>query len=1285
MPTTPAAVATPLEISATSGASVSFGVGAPPPPPPPPAPVAEFIGSPLSGSTPLAVTFTDQSTGTITSRLWDFGDGTTSTAVNPTKAFLTAASFTVALTVTGPGGSNTRTRTAYVTATAPAPGPTPPPPPPPPAPVTAGGGSDAAVLRPMDTWAGSAAWTAGLSFAYGEVPSPETIGGAGASLQVDVRNRWPDNSLKFAVVSGITTSADVAVLRGSTPATGTAVAEPSIAASVTFTNVRNSAGTVLHASLVADLATARAAGAGTWGRTQPRKVREILGPVMSEFHYFAPTDDAHTSVWFYVRAYSNGAASVRVVVQNSWTQVASPGQRDYDVSISVGGSVVYTASNIVAFHHTRWTQLHWVGTGGVMAQSARHLQGTALVPRAAIDDVDATVWTALPDGGTKYAAWTRSLAERPTPFALANIDPALGAGGATDNVGPLPTWDVVYTITGDARAYWAVIGNAEAMGRFSLLYVDEVTGRPLEPSRYPNLRASGGGVSDAWGGSPATPSPSGGASTPVWAYTHGPKGGYLAYLLTGEWHHLQTVQHFSGFVPLWQPGDAAYRYGGPHTPIPFWLQLRGNANAWDFHFKAAIITPDRINDVAVTGADADMRADIIGRNDVSIRLWHDFYAPTGTFSNVGPYVGKPQSMRDNVFGVFYQENNVPVPEATVSQMQQGYTHNAIMWGFLARVPTARQSELEWLTTFCTRYVVGMLGAASVDPRPDWRLCTGFEQVVGSSDPYDGNWVMYPSWRAAWDVVAARPPAPSTTLTLPVPAGNFIHDASEVFSTPSWTVGFDIKAGGTLSPFNSHTHAFIWSVAFMHEVSRRLPISGADTAADRFYGSDSFFNTTQPGGGWTLWPGASVVSREWVPAYVPRTVGEAAVITTTNSYQSVRQTLPYMGQAIGTADFSGGAFNRWASRFGKHVIHGGGHSANDDASVYALSFTTRSVSFELLLGMYDLRDDGTWINYGSGAFGGLGNSVQYFIWRGPASTLPADPLNSAGWAVADDVTVNRREYKEGWPGSAHTYDTMRIIPPSMGGGPQGSLLRHGGFAVGAVVSMDTFWAHRFQLGQTSWTRYPQIMDSFARSSSLDTRRRRVLPFGTRSYRDMSNGNFAPVAGSVTGLPTGYSDNLLMEYHEARDLHVVIRNTQEERDAGTPSKWAWIAGGSTTTGAWTTVTWVGGTAPPNMASPGANITAQAGCVYIDALQQFCYYSRADVDAYYLVTVPANPADPWSWTRVPITGAGRPSLYAQPATHVYRRWDWAPALKCISYVPWSRDTGATIDKVILIRVVP
>jgi PKD repeat protein len=67
----------------------------------------------------LAATFTDTSTdsdGTIVSRAWDFGDGTTSTATNPAKTYAAAGTYNVGLTVTDDdGATNTTTKPVVVT------------------------------------------------------------------------------------------------------------------------------------------------------------------------------------------------------------------------------------------------------------------------------------------------------------------------------------------------------------------------------------------------------------------------------------------------------------------------------------------------------------------------------------------------------------------------------------------------------------------------------------------------------------------------------------------------------------------------------------------------------------------------------------------------------------------------------------------------------------------------------------------------------------------------------------------------------------------------------------------------------------------------------------------------------------------------------------------------------------------------------------------------------------------------------------------------------------------
>ena len=82
------------------------------------APVAGFTASATSGVAPLAMNFTNTSTGSIASYAWTFGDGTSSTAQSPSHVYSAAGVFSVSLTVTGPGGSNTKTMPNYVTVTA---------------------------------------------------------------------------------------------------------------------------------------------------------------------------------------------------------------------------------------------------------------------------------------------------------------------------------------------------------------------------------------------------------------------------------------------------------------------------------------------------------------------------------------------------------------------------------------------------------------------------------------------------------------------------------------------------------------------------------------------------------------------------------------------------------------------------------------------------------------------------------------------------------------------------------------------------------------------------------------------------------------------------------------------------------------------------------------------------------------------------------------------------------------------------------------------------------------
>ena len=91
------------------------------PPPPNVAPTAEANG-PYAALTGAAIAFSSagstDSDGVITAWLWNFGDGATSTAANPSHAYATAGVYTVTLTATDDDGAQDAD-TAGVTVTAP--------------------------------------------------------------------------------------------------------------------------------------------------------------------------------------------------------------------------------------------------------------------------------------------------------------------------------------------------------------------------------------------------------------------------------------------------------------------------------------------------------------------------------------------------------------------------------------------------------------------------------------------------------------------------------------------------------------------------------------------------------------------------------------------------------------------------------------------------------------------------------------------------------------------------------------------------------------------------------------------------------------------------------------------------------------------------------------------------------------------------------------------------------------------------------------------------------------
>ncbi|MCX7918740.1 MAG: PKD domain-containing protein [bacterium] len=77
-------------------------------------PIANFYGTPTTGTAPLTVNFYDTSSGNPTGWNWSFGDGTTGTVRNPTHTYTAPGNYTVTLIATNQYGSGTVTKIGYI-------------------------------------------------------------------------------------------------------------------------------------------------------------------------------------------------------------------------------------------------------------------------------------------------------------------------------------------------------------------------------------------------------------------------------------------------------------------------------------------------------------------------------------------------------------------------------------------------------------------------------------------------------------------------------------------------------------------------------------------------------------------------------------------------------------------------------------------------------------------------------------------------------------------------------------------------------------------------------------------------------------------------------------------------------------------------------------------------------------------------------------------------------------------------------------------------------------------
>lgn len=418
----------------------------------------------------------------------------------------------------------------------------------------------------------------GFAFKQGHIASGRTIAATGTDIQATVKNRWPDGSVKFAILAGTVSAtagtAQTLVLQSSTtPASGTALTTANLRATGIVASIDcGTFGTVSWSGSDWD------SPATAW----------VSGPVMSSWIYRkAVGTDKHLVGWLEVRLFRDGAVEVLPWVENGYLNVAAPINKVADYKFTLGGTQRFS-QRLDLPNHCRTPLIsgsvlsYWLGTdpGVVAFADTDYLQATELVP---------TYFADVPAS----AAVIGTLPTTFTPLQQGSYPESMGSGGYDPSIGLLPEWDVLFLCSPTAAIWSAMQRNAYSAGRYGIHHRDENTFRPPRFSSYPTtVLGEGNGVVTIGSSATGTYTPTATGTVPAYyATSHHPSMGFMAYLATGRWYHMETVQFVA--ITNYFKSSSNPRQGASGV-IQTWSSNLTRGAAWSLRSlgQAACATPD---------------------------------------------------------------------------------------------------------------------------------------------------------------------------------------------------------------------------------------------------------------------------------------------------------------------------------------------------------------------------------------------------------------------------------------------------------------------------------------------------------------------------------------------------------------------------------------------------------------------------------------------------------------------------------------------------------------------
>ena len=381
-------------------------------------------------------------------------------------------------------------------------------------------------------------WTSfGQAVPQGAAPSGLQVGSL--FTQTDVKTRWPDGSIRFAVVTANVPRAATYAISAAPIASGAftpALPSASVALAVGGTTYTAALPTVsandlwLSGGLVYEGRTAIAPVSSTDGTAHP-----------------------FLRVIFDTRVYNDGTGRVDVTVENVLDKTGAT-TVTYNVAIVVNGQTVFAKNSVQHYYLTRWRKLFTFG-GAAFAAITPDM-GPLYKSRA------------LPP----YLALVANLVTAPTGANFDILQPgALTANmpdhGGRQELAPYPDWTARYLVHRDPTQRAFVLANGDLSGSWPV-HVREAEGASNtgigaerlvsldeRPTIWYDSRAKNNGL-DFIHGSPmpiieyGSTVPGPGQSPLIPDNAHQPSIAYVPYLLTGDRYYAEEMAFWANYAMM---------------------------------------------------------------------------------------------------------------------------------------------------------------------------------------------------------------------------------------------------------------------------------------------------------------------------------------------------------------------------------------------------------------------------------------------------------------------------------------------------------------------------------------------------------------------------------------------------------------------------------------------------------------------------------------------------------------------------------------------------------------